>query len=179
MSVLTTVIQFLSGNTAGAAASVGESAGQSGPTGLYHDAQGVVRGVKTDVNAVSSGVSDIGTAITDVGDFLSYIAWLFYPLNLLRAAEFVTGLFLFYLGIKPYIGGGRLGGSGSTRVIRATLSATPVGRTQREISGRRMGRREGQREAARMEARQEVTRPQREASARERVRINREARRSN
>lgn len=142
----------------------------------------------TDISPTNTGgvFSDVANAVTDVTDFLKFLGWIFYPLNWLRAVEFLTGLFLFSLGIRPYLQTGRsLGatGSGLGRAVRSTLSATPAGREMRTVQGKRMGTREGQREAARMGARREATRTEREASSRERyereTRNRRNARNSN
>jgi hypothetical protein len=136
--------------------------------------------VTDSVDAVGGGavIKTLGDAVTGTTDFFKMIVWLFYPHNILRAVEFVMGLFLAGWGLSILsrgLGGGRRGAS-SHPVIRSALSVTPAGRAVRISQGRRMGRREGQREAARMEARQTVTRPQREASALERQQINRNAR---
>lgn len=140
---------------------------------------------KTGVGAVESGVkdastviNDAGSAISSVGDFLSYIAWIFHPLNILRVVEFLAGMNLFLVGIY-LLTRGRSGRSGATSspIIRRAIQASPAGRTIRVRQGTRMGRYEGQREAARMEARQAETLSQRQQSANERVQINRNARR--
>lgn len=145
-------------NTAVSAASSGVQAAESVP----HD--------------VSVGVDDAGKLIGSVGDFLSFIAWLFHPLNWLRMVEMVWGTILMGIGLYMLT---RRGGSGSVgATARRIVSITPAGREIRMVQGRRMGRHEGQREAARMEARQRETLSQRRESARERVQINRDARRS-
>lgn len=125
-------------------------------------------------------ITAISGAINSTTDFLKLIAWLFDPHHILRAVEFVAGIVLTSWGLYILtrgMGGGRSGAS-SHPVIRRAISVTPAGRAVRISQGRRMGRHEGQREAARMEERQKVTRPQREASARERQEINRNARES-
>lgn len=114
-----------------------------------------------------SGISDL---IQSVQDFLSYIAWLFHPLNFLRAAEFLLGIIVSGYGVWLLT-------SRSGRGLGRAVTAMPVvGRTIRVAQGSRMGRHEGQREAARMRSRQSETRGQREASAVERERINLDAR---
>lgn len=124
--------------------------------------------------AVAAGpqLSGISDAIQSVQDFLSYISWLFHPLNFLRMGEFILGFITMAYGIwlltsRP--------GRGLAHTI---VSATPVGRTIRVTQGARMGRREGQREAARMRARQSETYSARQESAVERERINLDARRT-
>lgn len=116
-----------------------------------------------------SGISDL---IQSVQDFLSYIAWLFHPLNFLRAAEFLLGIIVAGYGVWLLT-------SRSGRGLGRAVTAVPVvGRTIRVAQGTRMGRHEGQREAARMRARQRETLGQRQESARERERINLDARQS-
>lgn len=121
------------------------------------------------VGNVPNDISSIGSAIGSVSDFLSYIAWIFYPTHILRAIEFVVGIVLILFGITHFRGFGGLG--------RRAISATPVGRVIRVRQGTRMGRYEGQREAARMEARQIETRSVRQSSAYERERTAHDARR--
>lgn len=124
------------------------------------------------VGNVPNDVSSIGGAIGSISDFLSYIAWIFYPAHILRAVEFVAGIIIGGFGLSILFRG--RGGGGLTG---RAISATPVGRVIRVRRGTRMGRYEGQREAARMEARQRETRSVREGSAYERERISRDARR--
>jgi hypothetical protein len=160
------------GETAGAAGTAATAGGEAGGAGAAASGAGA-----------SAGGSALGGNVlraakfAAVADFLSYIAWVLHPQTLLRAVEFLLGVFLGAWGIYLLTsrGGGR-GPVGAT--ARRIVSLTPAGRTIRMAQGRRMGRREGQREAARMEARQRETLSQRESSARERVRINREARNS-
>lgn len=128
----------------------------------YHPPPGPLSNIPKDI-------STIGSSITSVSDFLSYIAWIFYPANLLRAVEFVLGIVLILFGLTKFRG---IGGFG-----RAAISATPVGRIIRVRQGTRMGRYEGQREAARMRARQAETRGARQESAYEREVTARDARR--
>jgi hypothetical protein len=131
-----------------------------------------------DATGASGVISGLGAAVNSTTDFFKLIVWLFYPHNILRAVEFVTGLALVGWGISILgkgLGSGRRGAS-SHPVIRRAISVTPAGRAIRVSQGRRMGRHEGQREAARMEARQSETLSQRQASANERVQINRNAR---
>ena len=126
----------------------------------------------------------IGSAITSTNDFLNFISWIFHPLSWLRMAEFLVGLLFFFAGLRPYLrssGSPTLASTGAG--LNRIISATPAGRAMRIQQGRRMGTREGQREASRMQARREVTRSEREASARERhereVRTRRAARSQN
>jgi hypothetical protein len=46
------------------------------------------------------GYGTISGAVTDVGSFLSFIAWIFSPLTLLRAVEFLTGIAIMGFGIE-------------------------------------------------------------------------------
>lgn len=120
----------------------------------------------------AQGPLGISSLITSVEDFLSYIAWLFHPLNFLRAAEFLLGIIVGGYGIWLLT-------SRSGRGLGRAVTAVPVvGRTIRVAQGTRMGRHEGQREAARMRARQRETLGQRRESAYERERINLDARQS-
>lgn len=132
------------------------------------------------VKDASTVISDAGGAISSVGDFLSYVAWIFHPLNILRAVEFIAGMNFFLVGIYV-LTRSRSGRSGATSspIVRRAIQASPAGRVIRVRQGTRMGRYEGQRETARMEARQAETLSQRQASANERVQINRNARTSN
>lgn len=104
------------------------------------------------INSVSA--SDV---INGVGDFLKWIAWLFNPINWLRAAEFTIGILLMGFGLwtvfraRPLVSSG----SGVQRVTRELAAATPVGRATNVARGRRMGRREGQIEHGRLEGRRE------------------------
>lgn len=146
------------------------------PSALKSEEQAVGGAINTIGEAPADftrGLTRVGNAISSVGDFLSFISWLFHPLNWLRLAEFIWGTFIGAIGLYMLA---RRGGGASSRIVRRAISATPAGRAARVAQGRRMGRYEGQREAARMEARQTETRQQRESSAVERERINRRAR---
>lgn len=46
------------------------------------------------------GYSQVSSAVTDVGSFLSFIAWIFSPITLLRAVEFLTGIAIMGFGIE-------------------------------------------------------------------------------
>lgn len=46
------------------------------------------------------GYSQVSSAVTDVSSFLSFIAWIFSPLTLLRAVEFLTGIAIMGFGIE-------------------------------------------------------------------------------
>lgn len=123
-----------------------------------------------DIGAVFTGPADV---ITDGVDFMKWVAWIFHPVNILRAVEFLTGMTLLYLGIRPYLqrqGAPTLAstGQGVQRIVTTALAPTPVGREMRAAQGTRMGKREGQRESARMTARRQATSSEREASSRER-----------
>lgn len=149
------------------------------PSNPFTQAKAGVNAVESGVKDASTVVSDAGSAISSVGDFLSYIAWIFHPLNVLRVVEFIAGFNLFIVGVYVLVRsrGGRSGAT-SSPIVRRAIQASPAGRVVRVRQGRRMGRYEGQREAARMEARQAETRSQRESSAIERQEINRNARQS-
>lgn len=163
------------------AVATGETAGGSGA------AAGAAAGEATGTGAAASAGAGAGAATTatnvfkaakfaSVAEFLSYMAWILNPHTLLRAVEFLFGVFIGAWGI--YLLTTSRGGGAMGATARRIVHLTPAGRVIRTSQGRRMGRREGQREAARMEARQAETLSQREASARERVRINRDARNS-
>lgn len=123
-----------------------------------------------DIGSVFSVPAD---AINGTVDFLKWIAWIFHPVNILRAVEFLAGMSMLYMGLRPYLqrsGAPTLAstGAGLQRVVTSALAPTPVGREMRAAQGARMGKREGQRESARMGARRAATRTEREASSRER-----------
>lgn len=137
-------------------------------------------------NGFSSSVSNLyndlkgpadafGDVVDLTGETIKIIESL--PWYTLRAAEFLTGIFLMYYGVRPMLQQSNPSGqSGIVHVARDLVSATPIGREMRMAQGRRMGTREGQRESARMAARQTATRGQRQASATERATIERNAR---
>lgn len=148
------------------------------PTNPVSQVESGIDTVQSGVKDASTVISDAGKTISSVGDFLSYVAWIFHPLNFLRAVEFIAGFNLFIVGIYVLMRGRRGGGATSSPIVRRAIQASPAGRVIRVRQGTRMGRYEGQREAARMSARQAETRTQREASAVERQEINRNARES-
>lgn len=49
------------------------------------------------------GYSQVSSAVTDVSSFLSFIAWIFSPLTLLRAVEFLTGIAIMGFGLETLI----------------------------------------------------------------------------
>ena len=106
------------------------------------------------IGEIFSGIPD---AIGSVTDFLKWVAWLFNPLNWLRAVEFGVGILLMAFGLwtvfraRPLVSSG----PGIERVTRELSAATPFGRAANIARGRRMGRREGQIEHGRLEGRRE------------------------
>lgn len=105
-----------------------------------------------DINAGGIGISG---AISGIGDFLSWIAWMFNPLNWLRLAQFIVGMLLMFFGMYLLFQRRPLSSSGAGigRVSRQLAAFTPPGRALNVSRGRRMGRREGQVEAGRLEGR--------------------------
>lgn len=153
------------GETAG-----GTTAAAAGGTGAAASGTGAAAG---GAGAAANNVFS-AAKFASVAEFLTYMAWILNPHTLLRAVEFLVGIFVGAWGIYLLTTSRASGAMGAT--ARRIIHLTPAGRTIRVAQGRRMGRREGQREAARMEARQRETYSQRQASARERVQINRDAR---
>lgn len=96
-------------------------------------------------------------AIGSVTDFLSWIAWLFNPLNWLRLVEFIFGTILMFYGFHLLFQRRPLSGTGAgiERVTRDVAAATPIGRAANIRRGRRMGRPEGQVEEGRLQGRRQ------------------------
>jgi hypothetical protein len=84
---------------------------------------------------------------------LKWIAWLFHPLNLLRAVEFLTGLALMFYGLHTLTGVMRRGAAthrtNARSIWRGLWGATPIGREAKFASARRRGRRAGELQAER------------------------------
>lgn len=62
----------------------------------------------------AAGLAGGALAIADTKDFLSFISWLFHPINWLRAVEFATGGILMLIGLRS-----------STRTFRQVAVPTP------------------------------------------------------
>lgn len=95
---------------------------------------------------------EVAGGISDVAGFLKFVAWIFHPRNLLRAAEFVTGLILMGFGLQASMqafresrGSGRQR-SGLGRVVRRAAGATPAGRVVRVRKAVSAGRSQAKRE---------------------------------
>lgn len=101
---------------------------------------------------------DLVDAINSVVDFLKWIAWIFHPVNLLRAVEFVTGMILVGFGFHAVLQarqedrrGGYRGSRNAAqrsaigRTATRVAQDTPVGREVRVARGARAGRRSARR----------------------------------
>jgi hypothetical protein len=123
------------GGEAGAAAS-GASAGAGGAS------------IARKAALTAAGAGALG-AISGTTDFLKWISWLFHPLNLLRAVEFLTGIATMYYGLSTLMGIMRHGRATHRTTLRSIFNWTPLGKA-RQISGaRRRGRRAGEVQAER------------------------------
>jgi hypothetical protein len=89
------------------------------------------------------------TAISETADFLKWIAWLFHPLNLLRAVEFITGLATMFYGLNTLMGVMRRGSATHRTTIRSLFNWTPMGKARQISRARSRGRRAGQVQAER------------------------------
>jgi len=99
-----------------------------------------------------AGVSDL-LGIGSILDFLKFIGWLFHPLNLLRAVEFLTGLAFVFYGINVLMHGMRRSAATHRTTVGGTIRSlfhkTPVGRAAQVRRARRRGRRAGEIQAER------------------------------
>lgn len=147
------------------------------PPGVGAAAAGETATVAAGAEAAGAGAAGasvgagalLGTAgiIASTTDFLNWIAWIFHPVNILRAVEFLLGSILMGIGLWSLLSRGQPAASDNiARVSRELASATPVGRAQRMARGRRMGRKEGETEHARLEGRRDTRKKLSEASAR-------------
>lgn len=141
----------------GVAVSTGEAATGSTAAATGGEAAATATGTGASAATGAAGAttaSNIFSAakFASVAEFLTYVAWILNPHTLLRAVEFVVGLFIGGWGI--YLLTSNVSGSQRGATARRIIQLSPAGRTVRMAQGRRMGRREGQREAARIESRQ-------------------------
>jgi len=92
-------------------------------------------------------------AISDTLDFLKFISWLFHPLNILRAVEFLTGMTFIYVGLRELMGIMRRSSATHRTSLVGSITGlfkkTPWGRAASEASARRRGRRAGELQAER------------------------------
>lgn len=93
--------------------------------------------------------SDPANAIKDTQSFLKWIAWLFHPVNVLRAVEFVTGFTLLIIGVQSMAEVWRgdpqqsiiaRTGRATKRTASDAVSVTPVGRARRVQQAAKAGR---------------------------------------
>jgi len=92
-------------------------------------------------------------AIQNVTDFLKFISWLFHPMNILRAVEFLVGMALIIVGLKELMNLARRSSAthrtSITGSIRSLFGKTPVGRAQQVSRARKRGKRAGELQAER------------------------------
>ena len=109
----------------------------------------------------SNVISSAANAITSVTDFLAWIAWIFHPLNLLRAVEFLTGFALFMYGISTLMSHARHNARTHRSSVRSIFSGifalTPADRVKYAIRGRQQGKRDVAYREARHRARGKAT----------------------
>ena len=94
----------------------------------------------------------IADAIGSNLDFLKWISWIFNPLNLLRAVEFLTGLAFIFYGLNVLMHRAMHRSTHRTTfggTLMGLFRKTPVGRAAQVSSARRRGRRAGQIQAER------------------------------
>jgi hypothetical protein len=125
------------GTTGGAAATggadiAGAGGGAAGAAGL----------------AAGAGVGLLG-GISNTLDFLKWIAWIFHPLNLLRAVEFITGIATMFYGLHTLMGVMRRGSATHRTTLGSVFSWTPWGRELRFAKARKRGKRAGEIQAER------------------------------
>lgn len=70
-------------------------------------------------------IPGLGTALNDATDFLSFISWLFHPLNWLRMVEFLSGMLFVFFGLRT-----------TMRGFRGSRTYRPISLTQRVIRRR-------------------------------------------
>jgi hypothetical protein len=94
-------------------------------------------------------LGDISGAISGVTDFLKFISWIFHPLNLLRAVEFITGIATMFYGLHVMLGTMRRNSATHRSTLRTVFNWTPIGRELKFAGARRRGKRAGQIQAER------------------------------
>jgi hypothetical protein len=109
------------------------------------------------LSSVASIPGQVASSITDVGTFLSWIAWIFHPRNILRAVEFLTGIAVMFYGLHSVLvqqyGAANPAAEATRRgagVAGDVIGGTVIGHEVRRAQGRRSGR-----SAARMESRRQ------------------------
>lgn len=117
-------------------------------------------------------IKDAIGAVGSVLDFLKWIAWLFHPVNILRAVEFVTGIIIMSAGLHsmvqsyitpPSADQVRSVGRGANQL----LNKTPIGTARAKRQARRSGR-----ETVRAQRRSRELQEQRQMGARHESRKN-------
>jgi hypothetical protein len=113
--------------------------GQSGSIQSLPGASGA--GDPFGVGTASDLFSAILSTINSTLDFLRFIAWIFYPRNILRAAEFLTGIILIIFGVHTAVQarGERLEGFTTSE---SALSRSGLGRVSRALASQQQERRD-------------------------------------
>lgn len=110
-------------------------------------------GPASNVQGLTGIPGGIASAITSAGDFLSFISWIFHPVNLLRAVEFVTGIAMMAFGVHTLM---RMA-MRSSRTHRTSLRSLALNLFP-ETRALRRGRRAGRRDAAYNQGRRQAIR---------------------
>lgn len=123
---------------------------------------------------------DAQAAVKDLGTFLSWIAWLFSPRNILRVVEFLAGAGLMLVAARFALEAGRSSSSSesgptgkASRTIKRTLRATPPGRQlalATAAAGGRRTARSNRRKATATQHREEEKRARKKAQRKEEAR---------
>lgn len=136
----------------------GPSAGQvpGVPGGSSPNYPGAVPPPSPTQVGVPNPVAALADAINGIVDFLKFIAWIFHPVNLLRAVEFLTGIGLMFYGLSVLVKGAvRSSATHRTSVIGGIKSA--FSKPEDHVAaGRAAGTRQGERDVAYREARSSV-----------------------
>lgn len=140
------------------------------------------------------GIGDLFTgpaaAMKSTTDFFKWTAWLFHPINVLRAVEFITGITIMGIGIQSAFAVWRdapeealitRSARGAKEGAREAIEMTPAGRVKRVARAKRAGKKEArykkraeEQTAARRKGRVKETKTERErSSTRERRRSHR------
>lgn len=91
----------------------------------------------------------IAAAINGIVDFLKFISWIFFPLNLLRAVEFLAGIGTMAYGVSTLLHTMRRNSATHRTTLGTVFGWTPWGRELQFAKARRRGKRAGQTQAER------------------------------
>jgi hypothetical protein len=90
---------------------------------------------------------DVAASVKDVGTFLSWIAWIFHPRNILRAVEFLAGIGIFFYGLHSEIANAygpanpaAVATQRGSGLVGDAIAGTAIGRAAQGRQGRRAGR---------------------------------------